>query len=79
MGRGWHGGAHAYAQMSGGSRGGISIDVTELAKKTKVLERHGEELEKARKAAEAASASKSSFLENASHEIRTPRTCCGGS
>jgi signal transduction histidine kinase/CheY-like chemotaxis protein len=61
-----------YMPISGGRRAGISVDVTELAKKTKELERHGEELEKAKKAAEAASASKSSFLANMSHEIRTP-------
>ena len=61
-----------YTPISGGRRAGISVDVTELAKKTKELERHGEELEKAKKAAEAASASKSSFLANMSHEIRTP-------
>jgi signal transduction histidine kinase/ActR/RegA family two-component response regulator len=61
-----------YTPISGGRRAGISVDVTELARKTKELERHGEELEKARKAAEAASESKSSFLANMSHEIRTP-------
>jgi signal transduction histidine kinase/ActR/RegA family two-component response regulator len=51
--------------MSGGRKAAISVDVTDLRKREK-------ELEKARKAAEAASASKSAFLANMSHEIRTP-------
>ncbi|MEM8635263.1 MAG: ATP-binding protein [Pseudomonadota bacterium] len=44
---------------------GLSVDITEL----QLRER---ELKKARKAAEAASASKSEFLASMSHEIRTP-------
>ncbi len=54
-----------FRQMSRGRKAGISIDVTDLRKREK-------ELEKARKAAEAASHSKSAFLANMSHEIRTP-------
>ena len=46
-------------------KAGISVDVTDLRKREK-------ELEKAHRAAEAASQSKSSFLANMSHEIRTP-------
>jgi signal transduction histidine kinase/CheY-like chemotaxis protein len=54
-----------FRQMSRGMKAGISIDVTDLRKRER-------ELEKAKKAAESASASKSSFLANMSHEIRTP-------
>jgi signal transduction histidine kinase/ActR/RegA family two-component response regulator len=54
-----------YRKMSRGYRTAISVDVTELRKREK-------ELEKARKEAEAASHSKSAFLANMSHEIRTP-------
>jgi signal transduction histidine kinase/CheY-like chemotaxis protein len=54
-----------FRQMSRGRKAGISIDVTDLRKRER-------ELEKAKKAAEAASHSKSSFLANMSHEIRTP-------
>jgi signal transduction histidine kinase/ActR/RegA family two-component response regulator len=54
-----------FRQMSRGMKAGISVDVTDLRRREK-------ELEKARKAAEAASASKSAFLANMSHEIRTP-------
>jgi signal transduction histidine kinase/ActR/RegA family two-component response regulator len=54
-----------FRQMSRGRKAGISVDVTDLRKREK-------ELEKAHKAAEAASQSKSSFLANMSHEIRTP-------
>ena len=54
-----------FRQMSRGRKAGISIDVTDLRKRER-------ELEKAKKAAESASASKSSFLANMSHEIRTP-------
>jgi signal transduction histidine kinase/CheY-like chemotaxis protein len=54
-----------FRQMSGGKKAGISIDVTDLRRRER-------ELEKAKKAAEAASHSKSSFLANMSHEIRTP-------
>jgi signal transduction histidine kinase/CheY-like chemotaxis protein len=54
-----------FRQMSRGRKAGISIDVTDLRKRER-------ELEKAKKAAEAASSSKSSFLANMSHEIRTP-------
>src|SRR5262245_34490635 len=54
-----------FRQMSRGRKAGISIDVTDLRRRER-------ELEKAKKAAEAASHSKSSFLANMSHEIRTP-------
>ncbi|MBC8020263.1 MAG: response regulator [Methyloceanibacter sp.] len=54
-----------FRQMSRGRKAGISIDITELRKRER-------ELQKAMKAAEAASLSKSAFLANMSHEIRTP-------
>jgi signal transduction histidine kinase/ActR/RegA family two-component response regulator len=54
-----------FRQMSRGRKAGISVDISELRKREK-------ELEKARKEAEAASHSKSAFLANMSHEIRTP-------
>ncbi len=54
-----------FRQMSRGRKAGISIDVTDLRRRER-------ELEKAKKAAEAASHSKSAFLANMSHEIRTP-------
>ena len=54
-----------FRQMSRGRKAGISVDVSDLRRREK-------ELEKARKAAEAASQSKSAFLANMSHEIRTP-------
>ena len=54
-----------FRPMSNGRKAAISVDVTDLRKREK-------ELEKAKKAAEAASASKSSCLANMSHEIRTP-------
>jgi hypothetical protein len=54
-----------FRPMSGGRKAAISVDVTDLRRREK-------ELEKARKAAEIASQSKSAFLANMSHEIRTP-------
>ena len=54
-----------FRPMSNGMKAAISVDVSDLRKREK-------ELEKAKKAAETASASKSSFLANMSHEIRTP-------
>jgi signal transduction histidine kinase/ActR/RegA family two-component response regulator len=54
-----------FRPMSNGMRAAISVDVTELRKREK-------ELERAKRAAETASQSKSSFLANMSHEIRTP-------
>jgi len=54
-----------FRQMSRGRKAGISIDITDLRRRER-------ELEKAKKVAESASQSKSSFLANMSHEIRTP-------
>jgi signal transduction histidine kinase/ActR/RegA family two-component response regulator len=54
-----------FRPMSRGLKAAISVDVTDLRRREK-------ELEKAKKAAEAASQSKSAFLANMSHEIRTP-------
>ena len=54
-----------FRQMSHGRKAGISVDITDLRNREK-------ELDKAKKAAEAASQSKSAFLANMSHEIRTP-------
>jgi signal transduction histidine kinase/CheY-like chemotaxis protein len=59
-------------QLSEGRRVAISVDVTELRRREKELKARGQELEVAKKAAEAASHSKSAFLANMSHEIRTP-------
>jgi len=52
-------------EMTHGRKAAISVDITDLRAREC-------ELDKARKAAEAASASKSAFLANMSHEIRTP-------
>lgn len=54
-----------FRKMGNGLRAAISIDITEEMQRAN-------ELAKARKAAEAASDSKSAFLANMSHEIRTP-------
>jgi signal transduction histidine kinase/ActR/RegA family two-component response regulator len=54
-----------FRHMSRGMKAAISVDVTDLRKRER-------ELDKARKAAESASVSKSAFLANMSHEIRTP-------
>jgi len=54
-----------FRPMSRGLKAGISVDVTDLRNREL-------DLEKAKKDAEAASASKSAFLANMSHEIRTP-------
>ena len=54
-----------FRQMSRGRKAGISVDITDLR-------RREAEVKKAKKAAEAASQSKSAFLANMSHEIRTP-------
>jgi signal transduction histidine kinase/CheY-like chemotaxis protein len=55
----------SFRQMSRDRKVGISVDVTDLRRRER-------ELEKAKKLAEAASQSKSAFLANMSHEIRTP-------
>jgi signal transduction histidine kinase/ActR/RegA family two-component response regulator len=54
-----------FRKMSRGLKAAISVDITDLRKRER-------ELQKARKLAETASQSKSSFLANMSHEIRTP-------
>lgn len=54
-----------FREMPNGMRAAISVDVTEEIERER-------ELKNARKAAEAASESKSAFLANMSHEIRTP-------
>ncbi|MBI1359773.1 MAG: response regulator [Alphaproteobacteria bacterium] len=54
-----------FRPMSRGLKAAISVDVTDL-------NRRKQELQRAKRAAEAASASKSAFLANMSHEIRTP-------
>jgi signal transduction histidine kinase/ActR/RegA family two-component response regulator len=54
-----------FRNMSRGLKAAISVDITDLRKRER-------ELDKARKMAEAASHSKSAFLANMSHEIRTP-------
>jgi signal transduction histidine kinase/ActR/RegA family two-component response regulator len=54
-----------FRNMSRGRKVAISVDVTDLREREK-------DLDAARKAALAASASKSNFLANMSHEIRTP-------
>jgi signal transduction histidine kinase/ActR/RegA family two-component response regulator len=54
-----------FQDMGCGLRAAVSVDITDHHKREK-------ELAKAKKAAEAASQSKSAFLANMSHEIRTP-------
>jgi signal transduction histidine kinase/ActR/RegA family two-component response regulator len=54
-----------FRDISHGLKAAISVDVTDLQKRER-------DLQKANKTAEAANASKSSFLANMSHEIRTP-------
>lgn len=54
-----------YRTLSNGMKAGISVDVTKLVESK-------DELNKARKTAEAKAAAKSQFLANMSHEIRTP-------
>lgn len=54
-----------FRDMPNGMKAAISVDVTEEIERER-------ELKKARRAAEAASESKSAFLANMSHEIRTP-------
>ncbi len=54
-----------FRNMTRGMKAAISVDITDLRNRER-------DLHKAKKAAEAASQSKSSFLANMSHEIRTP-------
>jgi len=56
----------------GGRYFGVATAVTMLRLRMSLTQRRADELERAKRAAEAASAAKSNFLANMSHELRTP-------
>ena len=59
-------------RLSDGGMVAIALDITDHKNRTEALVRSGEELARAKVAAESANDAKSVFLANMSHEIRTP-------